>query len=48
MQKTKTLNETYRGFFEYIDIFYNRVRRHSLLGYESPAKFEENYYAQCA
>jgi len=44
----KTLNETYRGLFEYIEVFYNRVRRHSSLGYESPAKFEENYYAQCA
>ncbi|VAW97133.1 Mobile element protein [hydrothermal vent metagenome] len=44
----KTLNETYRGLFEYIEVFYNRVRRHSSLGYQSPTKFEEDYYAQCA
>lgn len=26
--------------FEYIEVFYNRVRRHSALGYVSPASFE--------
>ncbi|WP_282450338.1 IS3 family transposase [Microbulbifer sp. CAU 1566] len=26
--------------FEYIEIFYNRVRRHSTLGYKSPAEYE--------
>ncbi|WP_348983721.1 IS3 family transposase, partial [Microbulbifer sp. CAU 1566] len=24
----------------YIEIFYNRVRRHSTLGYKSPAEYE--------
>jgi len=38
----------YSGLFEYIEVFYNRIRRHSSLGYKSPAQFEENYYAQCA
>lgn len=28
---------------EYIEIFYNRQRRHSRLGYESPARFAENF-----
>nr|WP_245728412.1 IS3 family transposase [Rheinheimera pacifica] len=28
------------GIFEYIEIFYNRVRRHSAIGYVSPAEFE--------
>jgi transposase InsO family protein len=27
---------------EYIEIFYNRQRRHSRLGYVSPAQFAEN------
>jgi transposase InsO family protein len=26
--------------FEYIEVFYNRQRRHSYLGYVSPARFE--------
>ena len=28
---------------EYIEVFYNRVRRHSTLGYRAPAKFEADY-----
>lgn len=27
--------------FEYINVFYNRLRRHSSLGYVSPEQFEE-------
>ena len=44
----KTSEQAYRGLFEYIEVFYNRVRRHSSLGYLSPAQYEEKYYAQCA
>jgi transposase InsO family protein len=29
--------------FEYIEIYYNRLRRHSALGYKSPYEFEEIY-----
>ncbi|WP_246157026.1 IS3 family transposase [Oceanispirochaeta crateris] len=29
------------GIFEYIEIFYNRKRRHSLLNYKSPMEYEE-------
>ncbi|MEJ1336781.1 MAG: IS3 family transposase, partial [Candidatus Sedimenticola sp. (ex Thyasira tokunagai)] len=28
------------GIFEYIEVFYNRLRRHSAIGYVSPAEFE--------
>ena len=28
--------------FEYIEVFYNRVRRHSSIGYVGPLEFESN------
>jgi putative transposase len=28
------------SIFEYIEVFYNRIRRHSSLGYVSPEAFE--------
>lgn len=30
-----------QSIFEYIEVFYNRERRHSALNYESPCRFEE-------
>ena len=35
-----TRDEAKRDIFEYIEVFYNRLRRHSTLGYYSPAEFE--------
>lgn len=32
--------EARRSLFQYIEVFYNRLRRHSSLGYHSPAQFE--------
>ena len=29
------------SLFEYIEVFYNRVRRHSAIGYQSPSQFAE-------
>jgi len=37
-----TIEEVGVSVFKYIDMFYNRVRRHQSLGYISPAAFEEN------
>jgi transposase InsO family protein len=40
-ERYATRAEARRSVFEYIEVFYNRVRRHSALGYVSPAEFEE-------
>ena len=29
-----------QSIFEYIEVFYNRQRRHSAIGYQSPEQFE--------
>jgi putative transposase len=40
----RTRDEAKRSLFEYIEVFYNRRRRHSYLGYVSPVEYE----AKCA
>jgi len=42
-QKFQTLEEARRVLFEYLEVFYNRVRRHSSLDYKSPVAFEHLY-----
>ena len=37
----RTREEAKTSLFEYIEMFYNTFRRHSTLGYKSPAQFEE-------
>ena len=41
-------NEVYSCVFEYIELFYNPVRRHQTIGYLSPNEFEQNYKQKCA
>jgi transposase InsO family protein len=36
----RTREQARRSIFEYIEVFYNRTRRHSSLGYLSPVEFE--------
>ena len=33
-------NQARSNAFEYIEVFYNRIRKHSSLGYKSPVEFE--------
>ena len=48
-RKTWLDRETVRkATSEYIDVFYNRIRRHSTIGNISPAKFEEMNQAEAA
>lgn len=40
-ERYATREEARQSLFEYIEVFYNRVRRHSAIGYQSPTRFEE-------
>jgi transposase InsO family protein len=42
-ERYATRDEARASIFEYVEGFYNRVRRHSSLGYVSPAEFERTY-----
>jgi putative transposase len=39
----RTTTQARAAVFEYIEVFYNRIRRHSGIGQLSPATFEERY-----
>jgi putative transposase len=38
-----TREQARTAIFEYLEVFYNRVRRHSSLGFVSPDEFERTY-----
>ena len=40
-QKFKTRNEARQAIFKYIELFYNRKRRHSYLNYQAPLEYEK-------
>jgi len=42
-KKYQTREEARRDIFEYIEVFYNRQRLHSSLGYKSPMEFESEF-----
>jgi transposase InsO family protein len=39
-ERYRTRAEDQQSIFEYIEVFYNRIRRHCALGYLSPLEFE--------
>jgi len=47
-RRYRTREEAKAAIFEWIEVFYNRLRRHSTIGYLSPAEFERRYAAQLA
>ncbi len=44
----RTREEAKAAIFEYIEVFYNRVRLHSYLGYTTPAEYEQDSLRQSA
>lgn len=47
-EDVRNKKEAYSMVFEYIELFYNSVRRHSTLGYKSPNNFEREFAQMCA
>jgi transposase InsO family protein len=45
-QQYTTHREARSAVFEYVEVFYNWQRRHSALGYLSPAAYEARYQAE--
>ena len=39
-----SVEDAHIELFDYIEVYYNRVRKHSSLGYQSPEQFEDQYY----
>ena len=44
LEKFKTREQAIRRIFEYIEVWYNRERIHSSIGYLSPVEFERRYF----
>ena len=40
----KTIEQAKPAIFEYIEIWYNRKRLHSFLGYKTPSEVEQEFY----
>ncbi len=42
-EKFKTRSDAKQAIFEYIEVFYNRRRKHSTIGYVAPMEYDEAY-----
>lgn len=45
-QRFQSLQQTRLALFDYIDIFYNRHRLHSAIGYKPPDVYEDSWYRE--
>jgi len=48
LKRFQTREEARRAIFDYIEVFYNRKRRHAALGYIAPANYAQQYWMQQA
>ncbi len=39
-----SIDDAHTEIFDYIEVYYNRTRKHPSLGYQSPEHFENQYY----
>ncbi len=44
----QSIDEAKTSLFEYIEVFYNRKRKHSSIGYKSPVRFEDEMLKRCS
>ena len=47
-ERYRTRAHARQSIFEYIEVFYNRIRRHSSLGYLSPLEFKNRMSLKAA
>ena len=47
-EEINTKDEAYAQVFDYIELFYNTIRRHSAIGYLSPKDYESKYFEKAA
>ncbi len=45
-QTYQTRAQATSAIFEYIEVFYNKIRRHSTIGYYSPNDYEQAFYKE--
>ena len=45
VRRYRTREEARADMFEYIEVFFNRRRRHSTLGFKSPMQFMQDWIA---
>ncbi|SDX02892.1 IS3 family transposase, partial [Alicyclobacillus hesperidum] len=44
LEKFKTREQAIQRIFEYIEVWYNRERVHSSIGYLTPVEYERRYF----
>ena len=47
-QTYQTKEQAKSSIFEYIEVFYNKIRLHSTIGYQSPYDYENSFYQKQA
>jgi putative transposase len=46
LNRYETRGEARQAIFEYVEVFYNRLRRHANLGYLTPKEFKRRYFLE--